>query len=142
MNELSTEILTQAAHCFAGARKNLIQGAALLHKIASEKLYEPHYASFSDYLESECQIKDSFASKLIKVYQHYCVDGGYSQDTLESIDSEKLYLATSVDASLEKQLSMAQTLTRSELKEEIRDEDPTHEHVFISVCKVCWKRHE
>ena len=143
MNELSTQILDQAAEFFSSARKNVIAGAILLHKIASEKLYQARYGSFSEYLESECNLKDAAASKLIQSVEHYIVQGGFSQEKLDDIDTEKLYLASKVEAPADTQLAMARTLTREELRDTLKEQkhpDCKHEHVkeiIIHICEDC-----
>lgn len=120
--ELSTKILDDAKECFKGARQNLIQGAGLLYTIKKDNLWATHYDSFSQFLESECEISDGFASKLIQVWEGYVVEGGFSQRKIEEVDHEKLYLALKLLGSVEKKLTSAETLTRGELKESVREE--------------------
>jgi len=136
-------ILEETAACFTAARKNLIQGASQLYKISQEKLWDNgQYSSFSEYLNGECQISDSFASKLITVYTHYVVTGGVSQIKLESVDYEKLYLAAKLPGSVEEQAVKAETLSRSEIKDELASKDGVdcpHTNL-IQICAHCGKR--
>jgi hypothetical protein len=141
-NELINPILQEAASCFKGARKNLMEGVSLLYKIRAESLYEPRYDTFSDYLESECQVSDSWASKALTTFQYYVVESGLSHAKLEGTDLEKLYLSVKAGGSPEEKLSKAQTLTRQELKLEIREEVSPHEHNWIQFCSICHKRHD
>jgi hypothetical protein len=143
-------LLKQAAEHFKSARKSLIEGAGLLHKISNERLYLGKFDSFGEYLEQECQLSEGTASKLIKVYQHFVIDGGVSPRNLQNVDSEKLYLALRLDMKPSEQLTRAETWSREDLREEVRaigkDE---HEckmdmTVVIHPCKTCGRllRHE
>jgi hypothetical protein len=142
MPEIINPILTEAASCFKGARKNLMEGVSLLYQIRSESLYEPLHDSFSDYLESECHVSDSWASKALTAFQYYVVESGVSHAKLEGTDLEKLYLSVKAGGSPEEKLAKAQTLTRQELKLEIREEVAPHEHNWIQFCSICHKRHD
>ena len=143
MNEITNSILQETAKCFTAARKNLMQGAAQLYKISKEDLWDNgQYSSFSEYLNGECQISDSFASKLITVYTHYVINGGVSQIKLESVDYEKLYLATKLTGDAEEQAVKAETLSRSEIKDELGSKDGVdcaHTNL-IQICAHCGKR--
>lgn len=147
MNELSTDsILTKAAQCFTTARKNLLVGASMLHEISTKQLWEGTYSSFNEYVESECQIKPSFASKLITVYQYWVIDNGVSPLNLQGIDTERLYLARKLNGTAEEILLKATTLNRQDLKEELREEK-FGEHTCTlgeerwGKCTICDKFH-
>ena len=122
MKEL-TGILERGAMFFTQARKNLLAGAAILHKISEEKLWEGTYSSFSEYLQEACQISDSLASKLIRVYTYFVLEGKVPQRKIEGVDLEKLYLAIHLPVPIAKQLASASTLSRSELKQELAEKN-------------------
>lgn len=132
----STNILERAALCFGTVRKNLLWGAELLHKIFHEKLYEGNYSSFEEYVQEECQIKPSFASKLIAVHEYWIVQNQVAPVKLVGIDMEKLYLARKL-GDPQKALIKAQTLTRDDLKAELREEVNCTEHTPVTFCATC-----
>jgi len=137
----STIVLTDTANCFKMARRALLDGAHGLRDIQALKLWEGTYNSFGEYVEQECQISQSYASKLIKTYEHYIINGGVSHATLEGTDVEKLYLAISLTGTTHEQAVKAETLTRQEIKAELAVKDGVeHECVPISICKTCSKR--
>lgn len=138
----TTTILKDCAVAFKSARQGLLQGAALLSTISKDKLWENDYTSFGEYVEQECQISQGYASKLITAYEHYVVQGGLSHAKLSATDPEKLYLAIKLIGTPEEQAVKAETLTRTELKQEIVSQDgvecahPTH----ITICSQCHVR--
>jgi hypothetical protein len=138
----SNTILVRAAKCFVSARQGLIEGASLLHEISTKGLWKGEYGSFGEYLERECQISQSFAAKLIKVYDTYAIQGQVSPEKLKEIDSEKLYLAIGLPGSAGDRLARAETLSRSELKAELASDengDCQHESI-INICAACHAR--
>ncbi len=137
--KLNTTILKDAAHCFRDARGSLIEGAKLLHTIYSKQLYLEAYTTFGEYVEQECQLSPSYASKLIKTYEHYVINGSLSHAKLKDIEPEKLYLAINLKGTPTQQLSKALTLSRGELKSE-RFEKEGHDcqhPVTIKICATC-----
>ena len=135
-------ILEQAAGHFKSARRDILAGAVLLHRIASESLYKPRHETFGEYVTQECDIGVSFASKLISVVKTYMVEGGLKKQELEGVDVERLYLAIRTRGSLAAKLERARLLTRGDLKQELRDDehpDCTHEESF-TICAKCHKR--
>ncbi len=136
------DILKETAACFNDARKNLISGAALLHKISSQSLYKPSYESFNDYLDQECHISPSFASKLISVFQAYVIEGQVKKSELVGIDHEKLYLAIGMKGSFAEKVQKASLLSRSELKQELAEKDGVDcKHpTVITICSSCHAR--
>lgn len=91
---------------------------------------------WGDFLRDEFDIGESFASKLMKIHQVLVLEGGVSQEDIEGIDGEKLYLVAGLEGSAQEKVSMARTLTRREIKEHRNDQKP-HEHIPVSICKVC-----
>lgn len=108
---------------------------ALIHKIFADKLWEGRYSSFGEFVESGLNKSQSWASKQLAVYKHYHLEGGIAQELLE-LDTEKLYLAAKSEGTPEEQLARAKTLNRLELKQEANEETP-HEHIPVSICRVC-----
>jgi len=138
-------ILETAASCFKQAQKNLIQGAALLYQINSEKTWESNYSSFGEFVEQECGISTSMASKLLKAYSFYAIEAKIPQQELENVDYEKLYLTTALkDMTPEEKLIRAKSWSRSEIKAELHQKDGKDcEHPeTIHICATCHKRVE
>lgn len=141
-NLVTTPITKRAAECFTEARKNLMEGAKYLHEIKAKELWKESHESYSDYLQDECRISDSFASKLVQVYEHYCLNGSFSLKALEGVDIEKAYLALKMpDKSPRHQLEAAKSLSRGELKNELNDPDDSCKHLeTYRACANCHKR--
>lgn len=139
-----SDLLDHAALMFTSARKNLMQGAALLSKIRAEGLYKPLYETFSEYLEQHVKISEGFASKLVVIYEAYVLEGGVKQETIDEVDSEKLYLALRLPGTFAEKVTKADLLTRSELKAELSEKNgvdclhPTK----ITICAKCHQRVE
>ena len=91
---------------------------------------------WGDFLRDEFDIGESFASKLMKIHQVLVIEGGVSQEDIEGIDGEKLYLVAGLEGSAQERVSMARTLTRREIKEQRNDQKP-HEHIPVAICKIC-----
>ena len=137
---MSQSILHKAADCFIGVRKQFIEGAKLLHKISTEKLWEGQHGSFGEYVEQECQLSQSYASKLVQLYQYYAIEGGVSHAKLAAVDPEKAYSAMKLKGNPERQLAPALTLSRQELRTEVADKGEEHAHEYIEICVKCHKR--
>jgi hypothetical protein len=117
---------------------NAVRGSSI--KIG-QNLYEikqqlPKEQDWGDFLRDEFDIGESFASKLMTIHKVFVLEGGVSQEAIEGIDGEKLYLAAKLEGTAEEKVSKARLLTRRDLKEEKNEEVP-HEHVPVSICKVC-----
>lgn len=137
---MSQTILNRAADCFIGVRKQFIEGAKLLHKISTEKLWEGQYGSFGEYVEQECQLSQGYASKLVQLYQYYAIEGGVSHAKLAAVDPEKAYSAMKLKGTPERQLTTALTLSRQELRAEVADKGEEHRCEYIEICTRCGKR--
>jgi hypothetical protein len=144
MNEITDNRLQQAAECFMHARGNLMEGAAYLIEIKDKKLWQGAYSSFKEYLEQACQISPGMASKLIKVYQHYVLEGGFSQRNLQGVDNEKLYMLVEAPMTVETKFTKAQNLSRAELRQELAEHNHptcTHPQTYsVLICEDCQKR--
>jgi hypothetical protein len=137
----SIQILDSAAECFGSARKNLMEGAKLLYEISTGELWKERHDSFGAYVEEECKISQGMASKLVNVYGYFVLKAGVPHAKLTSIDTEKLYLAMSLPGTPLKQLASAESLTRSEIRAELKDPEDKclHEKCF-KICSNCHKR--
>lgn len=140
--EIITDVLDLASHCFKNARGNLMQGAKYLHQISKEELWKGQYSSFNEYLEGECQISASYASKLIKVYEYYVVQSGVSPRKLEAVDVEKSYMAINLNGEPEHKLLAAQEWNRQDFKDHLATNpdgsECSHKVLIIKhQCKAC-----
>lgn len=129
-------LLDQTKEAFANVRNSVVVAMQYLYAVREEGAWKEVASSFSEYVEGELNISQSFASKLLAVNQHYLIEAGVSPENIAGIDYECLYLAAKTEGSLEEQIEKARTLTRRELKEERNDIEP-HDHEPISICKVC-----
>jgi len=138
---MDSKILKQCADKFQAARQDLIGGAELLYQISTEELYKGKYDSFGDYVEEECKISRSMASKLVNTYGYFVLKAGVSPRNLADVDHEKLYLAMGLPGSPMKQLASARELSRSEIRQELKDPEDKclHEHTY-TICSACHKR--
>lgn len=109
--------------CFTKARQNLILGAKRLYELQTSGEYKQKSETFGEFVEEYCQISEGMASKLIKVWKHYHIEGGLAAKELEGVDSEKLYLGVTLKGTPEEQLKTAKVLTRQEIKEQAREEE-------------------
>jgi len=132
-------VLQLAAARLKDARRNLVDGAAYLWQISTKKLWKDKYNSFADYLEEECQISESVASKLVQIYDHYVIKGGLDHERLREIDTEKLYLGMRTDGTAEEQVNRAAALTRGELRDEIHEDEDGHDCAHDSTIVICTK---
>lgn len=133
MNSLATGLIEQTKQLLNAVRGSTIKIGENLFNIKSQLPKEENWGSF---LQETFDISESFASKLMTIHRVLVLEGGVSQDKLEGIDHEKLYLAARLEGTPEENIEKARTLTRRELKEEKNDDSP-HEHEAITICKHC-----
>lgn len=143
---VNVEILDQAASCFKSAQRSLLRGAKILYQIREDALWEGQHSSFSEYLEERCGMSEGQASKILKAYKHWVLDAGFTQEKLEGIDTEKLYLGIGLQGNVEDALEKVRLLTRKELKDQITEEvHGEHTHVYgdtrYAKCKICDRFH-
>lgn len=136
MNELTTGLLQETKDAFANMRHSVLDAMVKLAQVKEQVAWEQVAPNWGQYVESELGISQSFASKLLTVHTNYFVLGGLSQEKLQGIDYECLYLAAKTEGTVEEQVAKARTLTRRELKEE-RNDDKPHDHEPVSICKIC-----
>lgn len=107
---------------------------ARLYKIREDRLWEGTYDSYNDFLHV-IHLTPGNASILASVHKNYVVDGGIPTESLAGISYSNLYEAIPL---IEKEgvtvaAVKAETLTRAEIKDEVRDQKfGEHEHVISS----------
>ena len=132
------QLLQETKEAFANVRGSVVVAMQRLYKVHESNAWEGVCSSWSEYVESELGISQSFASKLLSVNKHYLIDGGLSPENIAGIDYEKLNMARTLPGSVEEQTSMARTLSRKELKETRNDAEETpHTPDFVEYCKTC-----
>lgn len=116
-----------------------------LFKIREEKLWGDTYDSYQEFLDA-AHINPGHASILASIHKHYVIDGGVNKDTLAGIGYSNLYEAIPLieKEGIKKAVAKAETLTRSEIKDEVRDQKHgDHRHILGSdrwgVCEKCGK---
>lgn len=146
MKALQENLLKEAAACFKDARKNIYHGAALLYEIRENHSWEGQYSSFTDYIESECQLSHGFVSKLLTAWQYYVIDGSQRTTALYDIDYEKLYLATKLPKGTpEQRLVKAREWTRRDLKDALAEDENGDNCIHpedkrVTICGICHTR--
>ncbi len=129
-------LLTETKQAFAKVRSSVVDAMQKLYQVKESGEWQAVASSFGEYVESELQISQGFASKLLTVNEHYLL-AGVSQEKIAGIDYECLYLAAKTEGTLDEQIEKARTLTRRELKEERNEEVPCLHEDVIKICKAC-----
>lgn len=135
MNELTSPLIQQTKDLLNAVRGSSIKIGENLHNLKTQL---PEDTNWADFIREQFDISESFASKLMTVHRVLVLEGGLSQEKLEGIDQEKLYLAAKLEGTAEEKIAKARTLTRSELKQTRNDEEPVpHEFQRVCYCSVC-----
>lgn len=137
MTTLTTSLIEQTRSLL-----NAVRGSSI--KIG-ENLYTLKQSleagtDWGNLLRDSFDLSESQASKLITVYKLYVLEGGISPAKLEGIDTERLYLAKSLEGSVEEKLAKATTLTRRELREERVDDGHVHSGELVTIHRCCGMR--
>lgn len=144
MTKVSATILKDAASAFKLARGNVYEGARLLYQIQETNAWEGQFSSFAEFVEQECQIGKSQASKLTQMWKFYIIDGGMNKNQLVGIDSDKLYLAAKLPTgTIEQRLVKAREWNRQDLRDALAEDENGVDCVHtetIQLCKKCGKR--
>ena len=112
-----------------------------LSKIRSQEMWKSGgYANFGEYLDAAKMSKGN-ASMLISVYEHYLLPGKLQPEQLIGAPYSSLYEAIPLlkEEDAETVVAKVKMLTRSEIKDEVREEkhgDCKHVET-IHVCKSC-----
>lgn len=104
-------------------KKNLEGGFLLLaerlHKIRTEELYKGGWDSFASFL-ADMDLKESFASKYISVYEQWVLGAGMKTEELAHVGIDKLYTAIPLlEGGVEQAYKKASHLKRDDLRDEI-----------------------
>lgn len=137
MEITTTSLIEQTRQLLNAIRGSSIHIGRNLYEIRQE--LAPG-TDWGDTLRDEFDLSESQASKLITVYKLYVLEGGISPAKLEGIDTERLYLAKSLEGSVEDKLAKATTLTRRELREERVDDGHVHSGETIEIHRCCGMR--
>lgn len=118
---------------------------ARLFKIQQEKLWLDSYDSYLEFLDA-AHISKAMASMLASIHRSYVIEGGKTQEQLTGIGYSNLYSAIPLIAQegIDKAVAKAETLTRSEIKDEVREQKHgTHTHTVGTTrwgcCETCGK---
>lgn len=118
---------------------------ARLFNIREKRLWEESYDSYSDFLEV-AKINPGHASIFEKIHRYYIVEGKKDMKQLAGIGYTNLYEAIPLieKDGIDKAIVKAETLTRSEIKDEVRDQKHgEHDHILgkerWGMCETCGK---
>lgn len=119
--------------------------AQRLFNIKEKEIWKQDYDSFQDFLDTT-KISKGNASMLMAIHKAYVVDGGMTHAKLAKAGYSNLYEAMPLIErdGVEKAAEIARTLTRSEIKDEVREEkhgECAHPEI-IKICATCHKRVE
>lgn len=113
---------------------------ARLYKIREEELWADDYEHYTEFLEA-AHINPAMASMLASIHRSYVVEGGQKMESLEGIGYTNLYEAIPLIErdGIDKAVITASSLTRSEIKDEVREhKHGRHEHtVGVERFGVC-----
>jgi len=123
--------------------------AGRLQKIRDERLYESGgYQSFAEFCW-EMKMAESTASRLISVYQRYCVELGMDKEKLSLVGWSSLYtlLPLAVDKKkTENLVEEAQNLRREDVNKMVKDNvspksNCQHADTYLlRICRDCGER--
>lgn len=133
-------LLDNTIAIFKSVRLSMVHAMINLHEIKTTELWRDRFGSWGEFVESPdgLGISQGFASKLLTTANHYLIEGKVSPEKLEAIDYERLYLARTLPGTVEEQVAKARVLTRTELKQERNDAEPTpHTPEWVEFCKIC-----
>lgn len=96
---------------------------ARLYQIRKHKFWGSTYESYEEFLDAS-KISPGNASMLAAIHEHYVIKGGVSHEKLSSVGYSNLYFAIPLieKDGVEKAVEKARLLTRSELRDEVREE--------------------
>ena len=104
------------------------------------------YENFKEFLSlPEISLSQGYVTKLITAYEVWHEKFGVSQEKLQNIDVEKLYLASQIagDDDHEEWLDRARELSRSDLTQLIKEnggQECRHEYQEMRICRLCGHR--
>jgi hypothetical protein len=118
-----TEYVRQTVDLVKQIETRFLELGARLYKIREEKMWSDSYESYQEFLDA-AHINPGHASILVSIHKNYVIDGGKKQETLAGIGYSNLYEAIPLieKNGVDEAVIIASTLTRSEIKDEVRDE--------------------
>lgn len=140
MNE--KEFITDTINLVRQIETRFLELGARLYTIKEKEMWKDNYESFQDFL-IDAKINPGNASILVSIHRKYIVEGGQEQEKLAGIGYSTLYEAIPL---IEKRgvtevVEMARTLTRTEIKDEVRESKHGEcAHEPITICGKCKKR--
>jgi hypothetical protein len=116
---------------------------ARLYRIREKELWKDRYDSYQEFLDT-AKVSPGNASILASIHRHYVVEGRITKEKLAGVGYSNLYESIPLieRSGVNKALEIARTLTRAEIKQEVRDEkhpDCTHDQTLV-ICAKCKKR--
>jgi len=116
-----------------------------LFRIREERLYLGTYDTFAEFLEA-AKIGQGMASILASIHKVYVLEGHVEPERLAGVGYSNLYSAIPLveKEGIESAVVKATTLSRSEIKDEVREaEHGVHEHNIgqdrFGICDTCKK---
>lgn len=133
-------LLQETKEAFANVRGSVVVAMQRLYKVHESDAWQGVCSSWSEYVESELGISQSFASKLLSVNNHYLVQGGLDPEIIAGIDYEKLNMVRSLPGTLDEHLSMARTLSRKEIRDSFGESIKCEHPKTYVICADCGTR--
>ena len=126
-------------------KKNLWDLAKVLKDCRDRKLYKFYNDNFEEYLANpEIGLSRFFIYKIIRNLEVWVEEYNVSQDKLQDIDSEKLYIMGTMitgaklqNEALEEKLEQARTLSRSDIKQLKSGEEYELQRYKMVTCPKC-----
>lgn len=140
-----TEYLRETVDLVKSIETRFLELGARLFLIREKELWRGNYESYSEFLDA-AKINHGNASILASIHKHYVVEGGTPQKKLVGVGYSNLYEAIPLIErdGVELAVVKATTLTRSEIKDEVREKKHgEHDHKVgverWGTCEVCGK---
>lgn len=140
-----TEYLRETIDLTKAIETRFLELGKRLYKIREEKLWLDTYDSYTEFLDA-AHINPTHASMLASIHRSYVVEGGKTFAELAKTGFSNLYAAIPLIErdGIDTAVIKAETLTRSEIKDEVR-EQKHGEHIHEigeerwGACKICAK---
>lgn len=140
-----TNYIQQTKQLVKQIETHFFELGARLHTIKEKKMWESDYSTYTEFLE-DAKINPSLASMLTAIHTKYVIENNVPMQSLAGIGYSNLYEAIPLieKDGVDKTLAKVITLTRSEIKDEVRDEKHgEHEHQLgkerWAMCEICKK---
>lgn len=141
----NSEYVRQTIDLVKQIETRFLELGARLFNIKEKKLWADTYDSYQEFLDA-AKINPGHASILASIHRHYVIEGHIPQSQLAGIGYSNLYEAIPLieKDGVDKALAMADTLTRAEIKDEVREQKHgVHEHAVgidrWGMCEKCGK---